>query len=69
MSGNTMITEKKSPNPQKVRWKNLAYYDTFEQADEHRTRLDGLTKVRRCGRNKNKFVVKVGTLIKGSSNE
>jgi hypothetical protein len=64
MSENTKITDKKGPNPQKVTWKNVAYYDTFEKADEHRKNLEGLTKVRRCGPEKAKFVVKIGTPIK-----
>jgi hypothetical protein len=63
MSENTMITEKKLPNPQKVRWKNVAYYDTFKEADEHRNELGGLTKVRRCGVDGTKFVVRTGTPI------
>ena len=69
MSENTMITEKRLPNPQKIKWYNVAYYDNFKQADEHRKNLDGLTKVRRCGPFGTKFVVKSGTLIKESSNE
>ena len=69
MSDETMITNKKLPNPQKVKWYNVAYYDNFEQADEHRKNLNGLTKVRRCGPFGAKFVVKSGTPIKESSNE
>ena len=64
MSEDTMITEKRLPNPQKVKWYNVAYYDNFQQADEHRKNLNGLTKVRRCGPFGTKFVVKSGTLIK-----
>tara|TARA_Y100000034_G_scaffold113925_1_gene149457 strand:+ start:371 stop:586 length:216 start_codon:yes stop_codon:yes gene_type:complete len=60
----TMITEKKLPNPQKVKWKNVAYYNTFQEADKHRNSLEGLTKVRRCGEYGTKFVVKTGKLIK-----
>ena len=69
MSENTEITKKRLPNPQKVKWYNVAYYDNFEQADEHRKNLNGLTKVRRCGPFGAKFVVKSGTPIKESSNE
>ena len=69
MSDETMITNKKLPNPQKVKWYNVAYYDNFEQADEHRKNLNGLTKVRRCGPFGAKFVVKSGTPIKESNNE
>tara|TARA_R100001079_G_C4309335_1_gene94445 strand:- start:73 stop:282 length:210 start_codon:yes stop_codon:yes gene_type:complete len=69
MSENTEITEKRLPNPQKIKWSNVAYYDSFQQADEHRKNLDGLTKVRRCGPFKSKFVVKSGTPVKGSSDE
>tara|TARA_R100001443_G_scaffold85224_1_gene91839 strand:- start:62 stop:271 length:210 start_codon:yes stop_codon:yes gene_type:complete len=69
MSEDTMITEKRIPNPQKVKWYNVAYYDNFQQADEHRKNLNGLTKVRRCGPFGTKFVVKSGTLIKEGSNE
>ena len=65
MSENTVITEKEQP-VQKVKWKNVAYYDTFLQADEHRNGLDGLVKVRRCGPDKTRFVVKVGTPINRS---
>ena len=69
MSENTMITEKRLPNPQKVKWYNVAYYDNFQQADEHRKNLSGLTKVRRCGPFGSRFVVKSGTPIKESKNE
>ena len=31
MSENTEITEKRLPNPQKIKWYNVAYYDNFEQ--------------------------------------
>jgi hypothetical protein len=57
------ITPSKGPNPQKVKWSNVAYYDNFQQADEHRNSLSGLTKVRRCGQFGTKFVVKAGTEI------
>jgi hypothetical protein len=67
MSENTTTTEKKTPPKQKVKWYNVAYYDNFQQADEHRKNLDGLTKVRRCGYFGTKFVVKSGTLIKETS--
>jgi hypothetical protein len=60
---NTMITEESGPNPQKVKWKNVAYYDTYAEADKHRNSLDGLTKVRRCGEYGTRFVVKSGTHI------
>ena len=68
MSENTTITEKQLPKPQKVKWKNVAYYDTFEEADAHRKSLDEFVKVkvRRCGPDKIRFVVKIGTLIKGT---
>ena len=69
MSENTVITGKRLPNPQKVKWKNVAYYDTFDEANKHRNNLEGLTKVRRCGPDKVKFVVKVGTPIKGETDE
>ena len=66
MSENTAITEKQKP-VQKVKWKNVAYYDTFEKADNHRNNLEGLTKVRRCGSFGSKFVVKTGTFLKEES--
>jgi len=69
MSENTMITEKKLPNPQKVKWKNVAYYNTYDEAHTHKSRLDGLLKIRRCGPDKTKFVVKSGTLIKETPDE
>jgi len=68
MSDNTMITSKK-PNPQKVKWKNVAYYNSFQEADTHRNNLEGLTKVRRCGPDGVKFVVKVGTPLKEPKDE
>lgn len=70
MSDTTMITEKKLPNPQRVKWKNIAYYDTFEEAHNHRLSLDEgiMVKVRRCGTDKTKFVVKIGTSIGSPSN-
>ena len=69
MSDETMITgPSKRPNPQRVKWKNVAYYDNFTDADEHRNNLEGLTKVRRCGPDKTRFVVKHGTEI-GVPNE
>ena len=66
-----MITEKQSPNPQKFKWKNVAYYDTFDKAQEHRASLvhELKVKIRRCGVDKSKFVVKVGTPIKAQSDE
>ena len=69
MSENTEITEVRLPNPQKVKWHNVAYYDNYQQADEHRKSLDGLVKVRRCGSFGTKFVVKTGTLVKEKPNE
>ena len=69
MSENTVTTEKKTPPIQKIKWKNIAYYNTFKEADDHRKKLEGLTKVRRCGPDKTKFVVKTGTPLKGSSDE
>jgi len=69
MSENTEITEKKLPNPQKIKWQNIAYYDNFQQADEHRSKLEGLVKVRRCGPFGTKFVVKTGTLIREPKND
>ena len=65
----TVITEKKLPNPQKVKWKNVAYYKTFLEADQHRNSLEGFTKVRRCGAYGTKFVVKTGTPIGVKTNE
>jgi len=64
MSENTTTTEKPLPNPQKIKWKNVAYYATFKEADEHRNDFDGLVKVRRCGPFGTKFVVKTGTPVK-----
>ena len=69
MSETTTTTEKRLPNPQKVKWHNVAYYDNFQEADEHRNNLNGLTKVRRCGSFGTKFVVKTGTPIKESLDE
>ena len=68
MSEDTTITEKTKP-VQKVKWYNVAYYDNFQQADEHRKNLNGLTKVRRCGPFGTRFVVKSGTAIKESSDD
>lgn len=68
MSEDTTITEKAKP-VQKVKWYNVAYYDNFEQADEHRNNLNGLTKVRRCGPDKTRFVVKSGTLLAESKDD
>ena len=59
---------KTEPNPQKVKWTNIAYYDNFGDADAHRNRLEGLTKVRRCGEYGTKFVVKTGKQIKKTNN-
>jgi len=64
MSEDTTITERQSPKPQKIKWKNIAYYNTFQEADNHRNTFTGLVKVRRCGPEGTKFVVKTGTLIK-----
>ena len=66
MSEHTMITEKQSPNPQKVKWRNVAYYDNFDAASNHRDTLvdEHKVKVRRCGVDGIRFVVKVGTTIK-----
>jgi len=71
MSEITSITEKRLPNPQKVKWKNVAYYDTFQEAHDHRLSLDESVKVkvRRCGTEGRRYVVKIGTLIKGESDE
>ena len=71
MSENTSTTIKRLPNPQKVKWKNVAYYNTFEEAHNHRLSLDEGTKVkvRRCGTDGTRYVVKIGTLIKGASDE
>tara|TARA_Y100001938_G_C8059600_1_gene416406 strand:+ start:517 stop:732 length:216 start_codon:yes stop_codon:yes gene_type:complete len=71
MSENTTTTEKRLPNPQKVKWKNVAYYDTFEEAHAHRLGLEEgtMVKVRRCGPDKIRYVVKTGTLLKGASDE
>jgi len=67
MSEDTMITNKKEPNPQRFKWKNVGLYDTYEKADIHRKSLEGPTKVRRCGSFGTKFVVKVGTPVKEST--
>lgn len=70
MSNETMITEPSTGhNPQKVKWTNVAYYSTFQEADEHRKNLSGLTKVRRCGPEKSRFVVKSGVAIGERTNE
>ena len=70
MSEDTATTDKKTPNPQKIKWKNLAYYDTYDEADKHRKNIeqDTICKVRRCGPRKSKYVVKVGILIKELDN-
>ena len=34
MSETTTTTEQQLPNPQKVKWKNVAYYDSFHEADK-----------------------------------
>lgn len=57
------IAPKKGPNPQKIKWTNIAYYNNYQEADAHRNQLDGLTKIRRCGENGTKFVVKTGKQI------
>ena len=71
MSENTTTTEKQLPNPQKIKWKNVAYYDTFEEAHKHRLSLEETTrvKVRRCGPDATRYVVKTGTPIKEQSSE
>jgi len=77
MSESTKTTEKQEPNPQKIKWKSVAYYKTFEEAHAHRLKfnLENLNgkpipvKIRRCGPDKSKFVVKVGTPIKEPSGE
>ena len=71
MSENTRITGKQLPNPQKMKWKNVAYYDTYEEAHNHRLGLDESVKVkvRRCGPDKIRFVVKIGTPTKEKSDE
>ena len=71
MSENTTTTEKQLPKPQKIKWKNVAYYDTFEEAHNHRLSLDETTrvKVRRCGPDKSRYVVKIGTSLKEESND
>lgn len=71
MSENTMTTEKQLPNPQKVKWKNVAYYDTFEAAHQHRLSLEESVKVkvRRCGPEGTRFVVKIGTPLKEKDND
>tara|TARA_R110000824_G_scaffold26143_1_gene90257 strand:+ start:181 stop:396 length:216 start_codon:yes stop_codon:yes gene_type:complete len=71
MSENTEITEKKLPNPQKFKWKNVAYYKTYAEAAAHRKTFDDSinVKIRRCGPDKTKFVVRTGTPIKGASSE
>ena len=64
------IAPKKGPNPQKVKWTNIAYYDNYDAANTHRNTLEGLTKVRRCGEDGLRFVVKKGNQInKGDNNE
>lgn len=64
MSNETTTTEPpRGPNPQKVKWTNVAYYSNFTEADEHRNKIEGLTKVRRCGPDKTRFVVKTGTPV------
>tara|TARA_R110002074_G_C12003201_1_gene614429 strand:- start:275 stop:490 length:216 start_codon:yes stop_codon:yes gene_type:complete len=67
MSENTTTTEKRSPNPQKVKWKNVAYYNTFDEAHKHRQSLEEevLVKVRRCGPDGIKYVVRIGTFLRG----
>jgi len=71
MNEDTLITEEKQPNSQKVKWKNVAYYDTFEEANNYRLGLEESVKVkvRRCGPDKIRFVVKIGTLVKAVNNE
>ena len=69
MSEDTTTTEKQMPNPQRFRWKNVAYYNNFNDAHEHRQRLEenDYVKVRRCGPDKSRFVVKLGTPIEGEN--
>ena len=62
------IASRTDPNPQKVKWTNIAYYDNYGEADAHRSRLEGLTKVRRCGEYGTKFVVKTGKQINKMNN-
>ena len=62
------IATNKGPNPQKVKWANIAYYDNFDEADIHRKSLDGLVKVRRCGPYGTKFVVKSGKKVNNGEN-
>ena len=57
------IAPTKGPNPQKIKWTNIAHYDNFSEADTHRNNLDGLVKVRRCGHYGTRFVVKTGKPI------
>jgi len=64
------IATNKGPNPQKVKWSNIAYYSNYDDANLHRNRLEGLVKVRRCGEDGIRFVVKTGQKInKGVSDE
>jgi len=48
---------------QKVSWKVIKRYDTFEEANAHRNKLSGLVKVHKMNRGE-EFAVKVGTPIK-----
>ena len=64
MSETTMTADEKLPNPQRFKWKNVAYYNTYEEANAHRDTLEGRTKVRRCGSFGSRFVVKVGTPVR-----
>ena len=71
MSETTTTTDKQLPNPQKMKWKNVAYYDTYEEATKHRSNLDEntISKIRRCGPMKTKYVLKTGSPIKETSDE
>lgn len=44
-------------------WKTVKTYNTFEEADAHRKKLEGPVKVRRMGKGKNLFAVKAGTKL------
>jgi len=65
----TTIASNPGPNPQKVKWTNVAYYDNYTAADAHRNELEGLVKVRRCGIEGVKFVVKKGKQINTGGND
>ena len=71
MSENTEIAEKRLPKPQRFRWKNIAYYNTFEEAHLHRLKIEeeNIVKIRRCAPDRSRFVVKVGSPVKEKSGE